>query len=482
MAQDTQTSDGHLSLWDTVSIIIGIVIGAGIYETAPMVFSNVGSPVMALGVWVLGGALSLIGALCYAELASTYPRSGGDYVYLSRAFGSWAGFLFGWAQLAVIMTGSIGMMAYIFANYASQLWNIGSHSMFFYAFAVVVILSATNMAGAMFGKRAQNILTVIKVLGLLGILFAGFFWAKPETTVLTTGKLIGGTGSIGLAMVLVLYTYGGWNDAAYVAAEVKNKRRNIPRALILGTAALAAIYVLVNWAYLAAVGFESARNSTAIAADVLAQPLGVFGARAMSLLVMVSALGAVNGLIYTGARIYSTLGEDFRMFSKLARWNQKRNSPVTSLATQGVITLAMITLVGTQIGQGTINLFFVTAGATALNFSGYSAFEMLLRCTAPVFWLFFLLTGISLFILRAKDRNIERPFSVPLYPVLPLVFCATCVYMLYSAANYAGKLTWLGAAPLFLGFVLYLFSTRSLGKVPGQVWAPKTQTQGNKIT
>ncbi|MFN7138299.1 MAG: APC family permease [Limisphaerales bacterium] len=477
MTQDTKASDGHLSLLDTVSIIIGIVIGAGIYETAPLIFANVSSPAMGLAVWVIGGVLSLIGALCYAELASTYPRSGGDYVYLSRAFGGWAGFLFGWAQLAVIMTGSIGMMAYIFANYASQVWNIGPHSMFLYAFACVAILSLANISGAMMGKRAQNFLTLAKIVGLVGILVAGFVWAQGGGAAVPTGRLVEGTGSFGLAMVLVLYTYGGWNDAAYVAAEVKNRRRNIPRALILGTMALAAIYVLVNWAYLAALGFVGARSSTAIAADVLAQPLGEVGARVMSVIVMISALSAVNGLIYTGARIYSTMGEDFRVFNRLARWNPKRNSPVTSLATQAAITLGMITLVGTQVGQNTINFFFVAFGAAAVNFSGYSAFEMLLRCTAPVFWLFFLLTGISLFVLRAKDTNIERPFTVPLYPVLPLIFCATCIYMLYSAANYAGQLTWLGAAPLFVGIVLYLFSTRSPGKVPRQFWAPRTQTR-----
>lgn len=475
MAYDTTAEEGHLSLWDTVSIIIGIVIGAGIYETAPMVFSNVSSPAMALGVWVIGGALSLVGALCYAELASTYPRSGGDYVYLTRAYGSWAGFLFGWAQLAVIMTGSIGMMAYIFANYAAKLWNFGPASMFWYAFAVVIILSLTNMAGAILGKRAQNILTAAKILGLLGILLAGFFWAKPDIGTLSQGKLIGGTGSIGLAMVLVLYTYGGWNDAAYVAAEVKNKRRNIPRALILGTMALAAIYLFVNWAYLAAVGFEGARNSKAIAADVLAQPLGESGARVMSLLVMISALGAVNGLIYTGARIYSALGEDFQLFNKLARWDDKRHSPVTSLAVQGGITLAMITLVGTPVGQGAINFLFVAVGSAALDFNGYSAFEMLLRCTAPVFWLFFFLTGVSLFVLRVKDGNINRPFTVPWYPLLPLIFCATCLYMLYSAARYAGQLAWLGATPLLLGLLLYLLSKRNPGKVSRPIWAAKPQ-------
>src|SRR6185436_3012002 len=165
----------HLTLWDTVSIIVGIVIGAGIYETAPLVFQNSDTPGLALGIWSLGGVLSLIGALCYAELATAYPRSGGDYTYLSRAYGPWAGFLFGWSQLAVLMTGSIGMMAYIFADYSATIWDFGGEAKFIYASAAVVLLTLANIAGLLIGKRTQNILTSLKVIGLLAIVLAAVF-------------------------------------------------------------------------------------------------------------------------------------------------------------------------------------------------------------------------------------------------------------------------------------------------------------------
>src|SRR3712207_381071 len=154
--QQAQPVQAQLGLWDAISIIIGIVIGAGIYETPPLVFQQVSGPWMGLGVWALGGVLSLIGALCYSELASTYPRSGGDYVYLTRAYGPWAGFLFGWSQLAVLMTGSIGMMAFIFANYAVKLWNLGPTSEYIFAVAAVLLLTLTNITGVMLGKRTQN--------------------------------------------------------------------------------------------------------------------------------------------------------------------------------------------------------------------------------------------------------------------------------------------------------------------------------------
>lgn len=447
---------GKLGLWDTVSLILGIVIGAGIYETAPLIFQNVASPVVALAVWIVGGLLSLTGALCYAELATAYPRSGGDYVYLSRAYGPWAGFLFGWCQLSVLMTGSIGMMAYIFASYAARLFGTGTGSEACFAGAAVLLITAVHMGGVVLGKRAQNLLTLTKVIGIGGILLAGFLWPKAGAAVAAPAGAASASGSLGLAMILVLYTFGGWNDAALVTAEVNENRRNIPRALVLGTLLLTLIYVLINAAYMLGLGFEGARQSRAIAADVLQQPLGVWGGRVMSVLVMISALGAVNGLVYTGSRIYSTLGEDYRAFGPLARWHARWRAPVQSLAWQAGITLALILLVGTAAGQGLINTVLGWVGLKGLAWAGLGGFETLLRCTAPVFWMLFFLTGAGLLVLRVREPAIARPFKVPLYPLLPVIFCGMCAYMLYSAVEYAGKLALVGAVPVVLGLILYL--------------------------
>ena len=447
----------HLGLWDTVSIIVGIVIGAGIYETAPFIFQNVPSPAVGLSLWVAGGLLTLIGGLCYAELASTYPRSGGDYVYLTKAYGPWAGFLFGWTQLAVLMTGSIGMMAYIFADYAVRIWRFGPGAEFVYAAGSVLLLSVANLIGLVFGRRTQNFLTAMKVLALGALVIAGFFWGGATTTPAAPSAA---TGSIGLAMILILYTYGGWNDAALVAAEVTEKKRNLPLAFMLGTGVLMLVYVVVNGAYLSALGFEGARQSKAIAAEVLQRPLGEFGAKAMALLVMISALGALNGMIFTGSRIYATLGQDYPMFGALSAWHRTRGVPVISLLTQTGVTLLLVWLVGTQSGRGVIDLLITKLGFEAPSWQGHGGFDTLLRCTAPVFWTFFLMTGISLFILRVRDREVERPFRVPLYPVIPAIFCLTCAYMLYSAADYAGKLLVVGLVPVVMGVILYLVSGR----------------------
>jgi amino acid transporter len=446
----------HLSLWDAVSIFVGIVIGATIYETPPLVFQNAGSGWMGLGIWAIAGFLCLAGALCYAELATSYPRLGGDYVYLTRAYGQGAGFLYGWAQLTVIQTSSIGMMAYVFADYATQLWSLPNQMSVLFALLAVAILSLINILGLVIGKGTQNVLTAIKVLGLGGIVAAGLFYGHANSPF--DGKNLSEDRSLGQAFVFVFLAYGGWNDAAFVAAEMRDKRRNIPLALVLGTIGVMVIYLLVNAAYLLSLGFEGAQSSKAIAADVLKLAFGERGSQVMCLLVMISALGAVNGLTFTSSRIYAALGADHRVFGRLSRWHPKWGTPIWSLLTQATMALTLIAAVGTSVGRQILNSAFQAMGFQSISWAGRGGFETLLQCSAPVFWLFFLLSGLSLFVLRLKDRDKERPFSVPLFPFVPLIFVATCGYMLYSGIKFADKLGLVGGGLLLAGIPLWLIS------------------------
>jgi amino acid transporter len=459
----------QLGLWDAISIIVGIVIGVTIYRSPPIIMSNVSGPWAGLGVWALAGGLSLVGALCYAELASTYPRSGGDYVYLTRAFGPLAGFLFGWAQLVVILTASIGAMAFVFADYAGQLWDLDPRWAAPLAAASVAALSLTNILGVVFGKWTQNVLSLLKVVGLGAIVVAGLRWGQPAALVAPNEYEVAGPG-FGLAMILVLYAYGGWNDAAFVAAEVR-KRNNIVLALILGTIAITLIYLAVNTAYLFALGFDGVRQSKAVAADTLrlllrdtsGEAAGEAAGRAMCVVVMVSALGAINGLIFTGSRLYATLGAENSIFAWLGRWHPRLGSPLWSLLVQMLVTLAMIAGVGTQEGRELIDRGLKRWSGAGLPWPDYEGgFGTLVAGSAPVFWGFFLLSGLSLFALRQRDPDIERPFTVPLFPLLPLVFCGTCFYMLYQAISYAGKLSLIGAVPLLAGLPLYYLSRRTV--------------------
>jgi amino acid transporter len=518
-----QPVKGTLGLLDAVSIIVGIVVGAGIYQTAPTILFMSGSGQVAMAAWAIAGVLSFVGALCYAELATTYPRDGGDIVYLSRAYGKWAGFLFGWVQLTVILTGSIGMMAFVFANYAIRLFStfdvgLGYYSAFAFAGGAILILTVSNVLGVVVGKTIQNVLTLAKVAGLGAIIVAGFM-APTEGAFNERNEAFSGFPPlIGVALVLILYTYGGWNDAAFVAAEVRDGRKNITRALLIGILIITVLYLLVNFAYVYSLGFNAASGSKQIAADVLDRGFGRGGVRLMCVLVMISSLGAVNGLIFTGARVYATVGKDYSILGWMAGWSRGRSTPVPALVTQGVLALALVFLVGTEAGREGINWLLnktatkmvenkvkdkdgkettvmvedkdgnkvaekvpgghvlppikwekaaqddESAGGIIATNLAKDSFDKLLAFSSPVFWLFFLLTGLSVFVLRERDRNVERPFKVPLYPELPLVFCIGCAYMLYNSTAYPLEQGWkggvvlLGILPLLIGLVLYRFT------------------------
>jgi amino acid transporter len=265
-------------------------------------------------------------------------------------------------------------------------------------------------------------------------------------------------------MVLIMVAYGGWNDAAFVAAEVRDRDRNLPRALLGGTALIALLYVLVNGAYLFGLGSERVEESSRIAADTLALlpgEAGQYGQIAMSMLVMIAALGAVNGLIYTSSRIYATLGTDYSLFAPLGRWNRVLGAPVWSLLLQMLITLGMLVLVATTQGRNAVNTGLTELGFAEVTRWYQGGFFPLLQCSAPIFWLFFLMAGLSLFVLRINEPHVERPFRVPLFPLVPLLFCATCGYMLYSGILFAGQLGLLGAGLVLLGIPFYIFSRRS---------------------
>jgi amino acid transporter len=310
-----------------------------------------------------------------------------------------------------------------------------------------------------FGKAAQNVLTGVKVVGLAAIVLAGVAWGGQAP--LSSDKPLSGPG-FGLAMVFVFYAFGGWNDAAFVAAEVRDRRRNMPLALLLGTGGIMVIYLLINAAYLWGLGFEGVRASGAPAADLARLAWGEWGARGISLLVMLSALGAINGLIFTGSRIYVSLGVDHRVFGWLGHWDRRRSTPVRSLLTQSAIALLLIVIVGTAWGQGAIDQGLTSVGLKPLPWKDYyGGFNTLVAGSSPVFWGFFLLTGISMFVLRSKDRGRVRPFSAPFYPLEPIVFCGMCLYMLYSAVDYAKGLTMLGVIPLLVGLPLYWLSERA---------------------
>ncbi|MBA4421602.1 MAG: amino acid permease [Syntrophus sp. (in: bacteria)] len=429
MGDTTAAPRRTLSVIDAVALIIGVVIGTGIFKTPSLVAANTGDNVIFFLAWLLGGAISLIGALCYAELATTYPHTGGDYHYLARAFGRKVAFLFGWARMTVIQPGSIAMLAFVFGDYCSQLLP-SVYTTSLGAILAVMSMTTLNLMGTQKGAWMQSLLTAAKIIGLIFVLIAGAAMAPPLSP--SGGSLANANPSFGLAMVFVLLTFGGWNEAVYLSAELREGKHSMVRALLWGLGAITAIYLLAGFSYLKGLGMDGMSRSEVVAADLMRKVLGEGGANFVSLLIAVSALGAINATIFTGARSNYAVGRDFSLFNFLGRWQERANTPVNALLLQGGIASALV-LMGT-----------ITRGG----------FVTMVEFTAPIFWLFFFLAGVSLVVLRIRDPDTPRPFKIPLYPLIPVVFCSTCLYMLQASLAYTGIGALAGVGVLFMGAVL----------------------------
>jgi len=429
-----------LGVTDAVAIIVGLIVGAGIFGTPSIVAGAVGSPAMIVAVWIAGGVFAIIGALCYAELATAFPSAGGEYHFLQRAFGRSLAFLYGWARMTVIVAGSIAVFAYLFGDYMSRVVNLGAHSSAMWAALVVIVLTVVNYAGIREGKAAQNFFTVLEVGGLLLIIVAGLVLAPAPITPAPAAAGAGqpwymGAG-IGSAMVFVLFTYGGWNDAAYISAEVRERERNMVRALLIAIGLVTVVYVLVNVAYLKGLGYDAMARSDAVAADLLKRIWGPAGEKLISIMIAIAALTSVNGSMIVGARSNYALGRDWPLFGFLGRWDEASGSPRTAMLVQGAIALALVVFGAFQ----------------------QSGFKGLVEYSLPVFWGFFLLVGVALFVLRAKEPTAPRPFRVPGYPVVPAVFVLMCGYLLYSSIMYHRTHALVGLAVLAVGVPLLLWA------------------------
>jgi APA family basic amino acid/polyamine antiporter len=434
-----------IGLGEAIALIVGVVIGAGIFKAPSMVASMTGDATWMFAAWALGGAMSIAGALCYAELSTAYANVGGDYHFLYRAYGRKVSFLFAWARFSVIATGSIALLGFVFGDYMNRVLPLGPAGAALYAAAAIIVLSWLNMRSVKTGTFAQAWLTLIEVGGLLLIVLAALFLVGNGTpgpappTALPGAPVV--PASFGLAMVFVLLTYGGWNEAAYLSAELTDARRNMVRALVFSLLIITVLYLLVTWAYWKGLGLAGMSRSDAIAADLLRVAFGPAGATIISLIIAIAAITSINATIIVGARSSYAAGRDWPVLARLAVWDPRLGTPANALRVQCGAALLLV-LVGAWTGTG---------------------FKSMVEFTAPVFWLFFLLSGVSLFVLRIREPHAARPFKVPLFPLLPLAFCAMCAYMLWASLSYVYSQTlgglnaaWIGVAVLAVGAMLLL--------------------------
>jgi APA family basic amino acid/polyamine antiporter len=402
-----------LSVFDGVMMLVGIVVGIGIFKTPSLVAANSGSGGTFIILWALGGLIALIGALCYAELGSSHPNSGGEYHFLSKAFGEKLGMLFGWARCTIIQPGAIAAVAFVYGEYISEVINLGRYSFALHGALAVIILTIVNLIGLREASWTQNFFATLAILALVLVVLAAFYVGKQPAANAAATAPAAPFAAAGFAMVFILLTFGGWNESAYLSGELRDVKRNMAPTLIWSILIITTLYVLVNLGYLWTFGLQGLRDSKAIGADLMRLAAGSGGAIVLSLMITATALSTLNATIFTGARGYQALGQDLPWLSYLSEW--KGDRPTNALATQCVLTLVLI-------------------GFGALARDG---FETMTGYTAPAFWGFLFLVGISVYVFRSRGDVAKDGFKVPLYPVLPAVFCASCLWMCWSGINYA---------------------------------------------
>jgi len=430
-----------LRVRDGIALTVGMVVGIGIFKAPALVATGLQDQAAILALWAAGGLIVLLGALCYAELASSHPDTGGEYAFLVRAYGPATGFLLAWGRLAVVQTGAIATVAFVFGDYAQRLVPLGPAGPALYAALSVVAVTGLNIRGTRVSAHLQNLFALFMISAVLVAALLGFLLpagAPPPRAVAPAGES-GVFAAIGFAMIFVMLTYGGWNEAAYLSAELRGGRRAILGVLMGGTLLVTALYLLINAAYLRVLTPAAMRASDAVGADYMRALLGAPGDTALSLIVVAAALTTLNATIFTGARSAYALGCDTPLFGALGRWNGRAEGPVAALRVQAALALALVAL-GAAARQG---------------------FATMVEYTAPVFWFFLLLVGCALFVLRRRGLS-DGAFRVPLYPATPALFCASSLYMLYASLAHTGTGALLGVGVLALGLPVWVIARRGM--------------------
>ena len=430
----------HISVRYVVVVTIGMVIGAGIFKSPALVAANAGSEPVIYLLWIIGGLISLAGALCYSELATAFAHPGGDYHFLERAYGRRFAFLFAWARLAVINTGAIALLGFVIGDYMNRVIDLGTAGPSIYAFGSVILATALKLRRE--GEASDSALVGVLIFGLFALAAAAFWLQIQGVAPLNSGQPAPPTaGGLGYGLVFVLLAFGGWTETATLSAEVKDGQRGMVRGLIIAVTIITLLYLLTAWAMLRGLGLEGLASSDAPAADLMERAFGPSAGILLAIGVVAAAITSVNATIMVGARTTYAAAGAIPSLKWVGQWNEQTQSPRNAILVQGAISLLLV-------GLG----------------AAYQGFQTLVDYTAPVYWIFLIASGIALLRLRATEPAAPRPFRVPLYPVVPAVFIIASGAMLVSAVLYVGAGAWFGAGVLLAGTVLIavLRPTRSL--------------------
>ena len=423
-----------LTLLDATMINAGGIIGSGIFMVPATIALLTGSTSLILAVWVFGGLISLFGALSVAELGAAMPRAGGQFVYLNEAYGPVWGYLYGWSCVAVINTASIAAVGVAFSEYLSFFFPLSTMGIKSVAILSVILLTIINILDVKSGARAQNIFTLLKIGAIFGIISLGLVMdggsAENIQPFYPDRPLPALVGPLGLAMVSVLWTYDGWIFITYVAGEVKNPGRNIPLSLIFCMLIVISIYLLINFVFTYTLGIGAMGTSTLVASDSASIFLGEKGAALVSIIILISLLGANNGFILTSARINYAMARNRLFFQQAAKVHPKFKSPANALIIQAV-------------------------WACALTFSG--TYNQLITYIIFASWIFYAMSCAAVIILRKKRPEMKRPYKTPGYPYIPIIFILFAVFLTFNTILEAPRDAAVGAGIILAGLPLYFY-------------------------
>jgi basic amino acid/polyamine antiporter, APA family len=439
-----------LGLWSAISIVVGTVIGSGVFLVPSTMIRYVGSVGHLFAVWVIAGVLSLFGALTYAELAAAFPEAGGEYVYLREAYGPFWGYLYGWTQFWVGKSGSIATLAAGFYTYLTVFlpmlgrplttlpFHIGPGGSLLeirfgqlVAIAVILLLAAVNYVGVRSGGNVQVAVTAVKMLLIAGIIGVGLLAGRGDWSHFG-GRVasMGGVSGFFAAMVSALWAYDGWNNVSMVSSEIREPQRNLPRSLILGTGAVVITYVLINVAYFYVLNPAQVAASHRVAADMMSRVFGGAAAGAVSVAVLISIFAALNGSILSGARVPYAMARDGLFFRIAAEVHAKYHTPGNS----------MILLCG---------------WSCIVVLSGW--YDDLYNFVIFGNWILYLMTAVSVIVLRKKRPEVERPYRVIGYPLVPVLFVLVAAFLLLSTIQTRPRESFMGLGLMGLGVPFYLY-------------------------
>lgn len=423
-----------LGLFTSINISIGLIIGSGIFAVPSVIAGYLDSTGLILLAWVIGGLMALCGAFAFGELAAAMPHTGGTYLYLREAYGPLAAFLFGWAQLLVINSGSCAAISTIFANYFNFFVPTSELGTRWIAAGAVAVITLLNILGVKKAGNVQNALTPLKVGVLIFLVAVGFFFKKGDWSQAT--PLFSGLSNLqtlplfGLALISVLWTYEGWNDLCYASGEVKNPQKTLPRTFILSIVSILVIYLLVNLLYHYILPHGRIQTSTMVASDAADAIIGPPGGTVIALTVVVSTFGALNSTMLTGVRVFYAMARDGLFFAWVGRAHPKFHTPVGALI---------------------ISCFW----SVLLIFSG--AFDQLITYFIFIMWIFYGLAIGAVFVLRRKRPDLPRPYKTFGYPWTPVLFLFATILLLINTLQNSALESLAGLGLLVVGVPVYFY-------------------------